>query len=153
NEATINRVPFADGRAAPADPLLFGPELSWVVEAEKPIRGAVTEADTGRPRTGVTVRLTDDERRPLLSATTAADGRYEIRRARKAKAYELAGGSDPGAGLLGRRVTVPDTAGYEPVTADIAAARGVVVTGRIIDAATGRGLRGFATVGVLSDNP
>src|SRR5262249_53221476 len=67
--------------------------------------------------------------------------------------YELAVGSDPGAGLLGRRVTVPDTAGYEPVTADIAAARGVVVTGRIIDAATGRGLRGFATVGVLSDNP
>src|SRR5262249_22103085 len=90
-----------------------------------------------------------------LSAKTDAVGRYEIRGARKANSYALFVGTDLAAGLVGRRLTVADTNGYAPVTADIAVDRGaptVVVTGRIIDSATGKGLRGHVQIAILHGN-
>jgi hypothetical protein len=92
-------------------------------------------------------------RLPDLTATTDAQGRYEIRGARKASSYGLSVKRDAAAGLLGRTVEAADTPAYEPVTADIAVARGVVLTGRLTDGATGKPVRGFACAGVLFDNP
>jgi RNA polymerase sigma factor (sigma-70 family) len=143
-------------RRGPPRLVLDGPDVLVVAEPEKRVRGVVTEANTGRPRAGVEVMLARKEATgtlPALSATTDAAGRYEIRGARKAGSYTLRVRSDPAAGLLGRRVIVPDTDGYRPVTADVGVAKGVVVTGRVVNTATGRGVRGFVTVGVLTDNP
>ena len=69
--------------------LLHGPELAVVAEAEKRIRGVVKDKDTGRPRAGVQVTLTGSPSPnvPHVSGTTDAEGRYEIRGARKAKSY------------------------------------------------------------------
>lgn len=63
--------------------------------------------------------------------------------------------TDLAGGLLGQRVTVPDTNGYAPVSADITVARSpqtVLVTGRIIDSTTRKGIRGDVHLGILADN-
>ena len=135
-------------------PTLYPPEANVVAEAEKPIRGTVTELATGKPRAGVVVRLRESRtvRMPDLHATTDAAGRYEIHGARKEARYELEVKRDVAAGLLGRTVKVGDTTGYEPITADIGVARGIVLTGRLLDDATGQPVSGYACGGVLYDN-
>jgi protocatechuate 3,4-dioxygenase beta subunit len=155
NEATRNNIPPGFDTFAPRW-LLHGPDLSVIAEAEKPIRGVVTAADTGRPRAGIEVWLSrnGDSLLPLiLSAKTDTEGRYEIRGARKANAYMVEVKSDAASGYLGCQVRAADTPGYQPVTADIRVAKGVVITGRVIDKTIGQPIPGFAMVGVLSDNP
>ena len=57
-------------------------------------------------------------------------------RRRKAKEYTLEVPSDPATGFVKSQVHVADTPGYEPITADINVKKGVIITGRVIDAAT-----------------
>jgi RNA polymerase sigma factor (sigma-70 family) len=160
NESANNQVPVIRSGPDHFVPLLHGPDPVIVVEAGKIIRGVVREADTGKPRPGAKVFLTrqGSHHLPLgyLSGTADAAGGYEIRGARKATPYELRVFGDRGEGLLDSRVTVPDTDGYQPVSADVTVGRvpqGAVVTGRVIDAATGRGTRGTVWVGIPFDNP
>jgi hypothetical protein len=120
-----------------------------VVEPGKVIRGVVRDAGTGKPWPGVEVHWNAN------SATTDAAGRYEIRGVHKQDSYFLSIYADLSAGLLGRQVTVPDTDDYSPVAADIAVTRftqASVITGRIIDAATGKGIRGDIHLAALADN-
>jgi RNA polymerase sigma factor (sigma-70 family) len=136
--------------------LLYGPNLSVVTEAAKPIRGSVTAADTGKPRPGVTVWLTRNGKNlaPIIvSAKTDAHGRYELRGARKAKAYMVEVKSDPADGYMACQARAADTPGYQPVTINVGVARGVVVTGRVIDKSTGKPMFGFAMARPLFDNP
>ena len=130
-------------------PVLYGPEPVFVVEPGKVIRGVVRDAGTGKPWPGVEVHCNAN------SATTDAAGRYEIRGVPKDNSYWLEVYTDLSAGLPGRQVTVPDTDGYTPVAADIAVTRFTqtsVITGRIIDAATGKGIRGDIHLAALADN-
>jgi RNA polymerase sigma factor (sigma-70 family) len=135
--------------------MLLGPDATVVAEAEKPVRGVVTEADTGAPRAGVQVVMFQDNgtQQHRLEATTGRDGRYEVRGAFKAPQYTLAVESDPAAGMVRRTVTVRDTPGLDPVAADIRTARGVVVTGRVTDGTTGKPMPGSVWVAPLVDNP
>ncbi|MFO0807830.1 MAG: sigma-70 family RNA polymerase sigma factor [Gemmataceae bacterium] len=136
--------------------LLYGPDLTYVAEAEKPVRGVVTDIDTGEPQAGVTVSLTRNG--PALvavpqSATTDAAGRYEIRGARKAKDYMIEVPSDPATGHLPAQVHGGDTPGYGPVVIDVRVKKGIIITGRVIDGGTGRGVPGFVSAEPLHDNP
>jgi RNA polymerase sigma factor (sigma-70 family) len=135
-------------------PMFHSAEPNIVAEAEKPIRGRVLESDTGKPRAGVQVTLRErgTERRPDLIATTGADGRYEIHGAKKAAQYELSVKRDEQTGFIGRSVKLPDTPAYEPIVADISVAKGIVLTGRLLDDQTGEPVPGFVCVGVLADN-
>lgn len=139
--------------------LLYGPNLSVIAEAEKPIRGAVTTADTGKGRSGVVVRLTRGGRNgkmliPIpLSATTDAGGRYEIRGARKDGTYMVEVEGDRQAGYMPCQVLSTDTVGYEPIVADMRVVKGVIVTGRVLDGSTGKSVRGRVMAAVLIDNP
>ncbi len=135
--------------------LLFGPDASLIVEAEKPIHGIVTDADSGKGRPNVVVYLSSPGNAPIpvpLQATTDAQGRYEIRGSRKAKSYTLEVTSDAETGYMACQVHVADTAGYHPLRADIRIKKGVVVTGKVIDRATGKSVPGFAETDVLRDN-
>jgi hypothetical protein len=136
--------------------LLHGPGISVVAEAERRIRGVVKDIDTGKARGGVTVRLTRNGEALLalpLMTTADSEGRYEIRGARKAADYMVEVSSDSAAGYMACQVHVADTPGYEPITADIAVKKGVVITGRVLDAVTKKPLPGYAKVDPLSDNP
>ncbi|MFO0807835.1 MAG: sigma-70 family RNA polymerase sigma factor [Gemmataceae bacterium] len=130
--------------------LFHGPDLTVVVEAEKPIHGTVIAADTGKPRAGAVVSMY----RPVyLTTRTDADGRFALHGVRKASSYTLTILSDADAGFLMHTVEFPDTIGYEPVRADIASPRGVIVTGRLIDGGTGQGVEGHVGVDTLTVNP
>jgi hypothetical protein len=155
--APINRVAEEmrrrDGRSN--SPTLAGPQPTIVAEAEKVIRGVVKETDTGKPRAGVRVTFDQDDypRLPRLSAVTDAEGRYEIRGAKRAAVYHLAVPRDTADGMLGRTVEVPDnTIGLEPQTAYIGVTKGVLLTGRVLNVATGKPVPGFACVGILAGN-
>jgi RNA polymerase sigma factor (sigma-70 family) len=135
--------------------LLYGPEPSVVAEAEKPIRGVVKDKDTGKPRVGVTVTLSrygQNLAGVLVSATTDAEGRYEIRGARKAKEYMVEVPNDPTTGHVAAQGRADDTAGYEPITIDLGVKKGVIVTGRVIDKGTGKPVPGFVMTDALNGN-
>jgi RNA polymerase sigma factor (sigma-70 family) len=154
NQASADNVPRGLERLGPGW-LLYGPDLSLVAEAEKPIRGTVTAADTGKPRPGVTVWLTrngSDLAPIIVSAKTDAQGRYELRGARKASAYMVELKGDPADGYMACQARAADTPGYQPVTLDVRVARGVVVSGRVLDRSTGKPVPGFAMAAVLSGN-
>jgi RNA polymerase sigma factor (sigma-70 family) len=149
NETANKRSPIIISGPDRSVPALYGPDPVFVVEAGKVIRGVVRQADTGKPWPGVEVYCDG------ISAKTDAAGRYEIRGVGKASAYAVWVFTNLEAGLLGRRIVAPDTNGLAPVTADIAVTRvtqTTVVTGRIIDASTGKGVRGEVHLGILAGN-
>jgi RNA polymerase sigma factor (sigma-70 family) len=155
NEATRTKLPRAGRPDFGFHPLLYGPELTIVVETERPIRGVATEADSGKPCLGVEVRLErygHELARVPLKGKTDARGRYTIRGARKAESYEISVLGNPDTGFLAYQSQVPDTAGYQPVVADIRLVRGVILTGKVIDKATGRPVPAFIRSMVLADN-
>ena len=137
--------------------MLQGPNLTPVAEKERIIHGVVKDIDTGKPRVGVKVSLMPEANAVVSpfqpAGTTDAEGRYQIRGARKAKSYWLVVPDDTATGHVGSQIRVEDKPGYEPIVADIGVKKGVIITGRVIDAATKKSLPGVAFAGVLSDNP
>lgn len=140
---------------------LSGPDPVVVVEPEKVIRGTVTGPD-GKPRAGVRVTFTrtgqaaagaHDGNGAHNAAVTDANGKYEIRGAKKHKGYMVECPPDPAAGLLPRQEYAADTPGYEPVTIDLKCARGVVVAGTVRNKATGQPVVSHMYVDVLANNP
>jgi RNA polymerase sigma factor (sigma-70 family) len=160
NEASRNNIPKGQERYTELQ-LLNGPDFTVVTEAEKPIRGVVTDADTGKGRPGVPVRLMnygDALVYPVLMAITDAAGRYEIHGARKGKEYVVTITDEVDTGyLLSGEARAADTPGYEPVSIDIPTAKGVLITGRVIDRSTGAVLpareRSCVYIAVLAGNP
>jgi RNA polymerase sigma factor (sigma-70 family) len=155
NEATLVDVPKIVMSFA-ALPLLYGPDPNVVAEAEKPIRGVVRAADTGKGLAGVEVWITRDGDHILrfpLKATTDASGRYQLHGARKAKDYMVEVKADADAGYMPSQASAADTAGYEPLTVDLRMSKGVIVTGRLFDRSTGKGVPGRVMAGVLNENP
>ncbi|QJW99923.1 sigma-70 family RNA polymerase sigma factor [Frigoriglobus tundricola] len=156
NEAAAKNI-RPDERDRVFVPPLHGPSVSLVVEPEKVIRGTVTAAGSdgkpARPRGGATVTLTG----PLVglirqSARTDAEGRYEIRGARKATGYVLEVAGDPDAGLLPSRLALVDPPGQTPLTANVTLVPGVVITGRVVDKGTGRPVAGWVATAPMVDN-
>jgi RNA polymerase sigma factor (sigma-70 family) len=149
-----------DDRRLPLRPAgsfpLHAPDRSLVGEAEKRIRGTVTDVDTGKSCARVKVTLVPDtqESPPIrLSAVTDAEGKYEIRGAHKARTYLLSVLADPNTRHVAAQLRADDTAGFEPATANIKVKKGVVITGKVIDTETKKPVRGYATVSVTNANP
>jgi RNA polymerase sigma factor (sigma-70 family) len=157
NDAMRQEMKAIDKRLA-ARILFHAPDGDFVAEPEMPIRGVVTAADTGKGRPGAVVRLTrlgegDNILQFPLTATTDAAGRYEIRGARKGKSYTLRVESDPESGYTGAAVEVNDTPAYVPILVNFRVFKGVIVTGKIVDTSTGKGVPGSVKVDVLYKNP
>jgi RNA polymerase sigma factor (sigma-70 family) len=136
--------------------LLSGPDVSVVAEEEKVIRGVVTDADTGKGQSGMIVRLPRDSDEIIHyppEAKTDAQGRYEIHGVRKTKRYLLCVDDNKDTGHMPSQVWADDTVAHQPVHADIQVKKGVVITGRIIDGATGEALPGSVMGVVLRGNP
>ncbi len=137
--------------------LLYGPDTDIVAEAEKLIRGVVKDSQTGKGRPGVLVQLTRREGGALLrvwpQARTDAQGRYEMHGVRKSKSYMLEVAGDSTEGYFPAQVWADDSAGYDPITADISVKKGVIVTGKMIDGSTGKAVPGHVMIAVLNNNP
>ncbi len=155
NQATIDNIPKGQEDIA-ARFLLYGPDLSVVGESEKILRGVVKASDSGKGRPGIHIHLSHDNNgllRVPLDTHTDAEGRYEIHGARKAQRYQIEVAADLAAGYMDTYIWANDTPGYQPVAADITVKKGVIVTGKVIDQATGKPIPAFAMVAVLVNNP
>ena len=121
----------------------------------KSISGVVRDIDTGTPLAGIRVLSRTGVH---TWGTTDQDGRYRIRTKKllKQPSYQLLfriwPRKRPALYHLSQR-SVQDRSGYEPVTADIAMVRGVVVTGRLIDKRTNRPVQAWVAYAALRDNP
>ena len=77
---------------------------------------------------------------PTPTTTTDKDGRFTLRGLAKGKAYILVADPDEGTEHLHRFGFIDDTTGFDPITTGFTLPRGVVLTGRVTDAATGAGV-------------
>ncbi len=121
---------------------IYGSDLELVVQPTRPIEGIVRDAESGEPLAGVSVesyifaggQYADDR-----SVKTASDseGRFRLLGMPKGTGNELLAVPNDDQPYFMRRVAVPDPAGMEPVHVEIELHRGLWITGRVVDAATG----------------
>jgi RNA polymerase sigma factor (sigma-70 family) len=133
------RQPARNSMTGPPNPLLVPATFEHIVVPCKPITGVIRSKGTGQPLAGVhvigAVSGTWDE----VSALSDSQGRFRLVGIPKAKSYTVRAaprsGIDP---FLGARITVTDTEGLKPIETALELPKGVIVTGRLIDIATGR---------------
>jgi RNA polymerase sigma factor (sigma-70 family) len=152
--------------------IYYGAAFDHIVGPTVPVVGTVRDRDTGKPLAGVTVRST---RLPGNSAfgggwiqtTTDRNGRYRLTGLPKTADNVLAAfppdgqpyktsAKRPADGppYLASTKRVGDLSGLKPVTVDLALKRGVRVTGRITDRATGKPVpRAQVSYFYFADNP
>jgi RNA polymerase sigma factor (sigma-70 family) len=128
-------------------PLLHGTSFDYVLEPAHVIEGTIREAGTGKPVAGATVGA--------LGVTTRTDarGHYRLSGMRKAQRCMLEVVSPPDAAFIGRWITVSDVSGLEPAKVDVELKRGVVITGRVLDKMTGKGVESQVRFAPLPENP
>ncbi len=141
----INQAIARSGRGAG---LLYGPALDLIVEPTRRIEGTVREAGTGKPVAGATVQGAGS------TAVTDAHGRYRLFGLRKAQQYSVNVTPPVTMPLIGRWQRVSDVpASLEPLRADVELPRGVIVTGRVLDKETGKGVQSSVSFMLLPDHP
>jgi hypothetical protein len=116
---------------------LYGPDFTYVAEAAKVIEGVVTDATTGKPLAGIHI---DAMGEAAASGETDKDGKYRLEGAPNQKSYTIFANPLPGSPYLRRVEDVDGTPGAAPVHADFALVKGVIVSGRVIDKQTGKGV-------------
>ena len=123
---------------------LHGATFGVVAEANQLIEGTVREAETNKPVPGATVRALAIARRGESSSRTIvsdAQGNYRILGLRKADRYQLSVTPPADAALVGGTLLVNDTPGFfKTIKADLELPRGVVISGRVVDKTTGKGV-------------
>jgi hypothetical protein len=150
NKAVLERIPM-ELRLPGQPPLLHGPTFDYVAAPTRVIEGTVREAGSGKPLPGVTVWAGAGYNNSL-NTVSDGQGRYRLVGLPKMKEYLLhtePGRNDP---WLRQGARVRDTEGLEPLRVDFEVARGVVLAGRVIDRATGKGVRGGLRFAPLPDN-
>jgi RNA polymerase sigma factor (sigma-70 family) len=116
----------------------------------KPIMGVVRDRKTGKPVAGVTV--CDQTFR--VQSVTDSKGRYRLIGSPKRTEYTIAIGGKKGAPYLDHTIhRIPDTAGLEPIKLDVEVERGIEITGKVIDKATGKPVPGTVMYGYKRTNP
>ncbi len=134
-------------------PPLFGPSFEHVVDravatTTLAIEGTVREAGSGKPVADATVSAAG------VTAITDARGHYRLAGMRKLPEYWLRAIAPKDVPLIGRqlRVKVPPAPVAKPLRADIEMTRGRVVTGRLYDKATDKGIPGLVLFEPLPEN-
>lgn len=153
----LTRPDFATRPVNRGQVALSGPNPVVVVAPGKPILGTLRDAPTKQPLAGVRVLgYTPDQ--PIdwwwqpVETTTDFQGRYRLDGLGKAARHIVA--FDPGAGdpHLHRFDEISDTEGFAPIRHDAELRRGIVVSGRVTDGATGRPVRARVVYCPLANN-
>jgi RNA polymerase sigma factor (sigma-70 family) len=134
-------------------PLLSGPKVEAVLEGTKVIEGTVTDAETGKPVPEVMV-TSGSGYNSQVEATSDKDGKYRLVGLLKQRQYLLHTFTpDKKTSYLTWSARISDTEGLAPIRHDIQMTKGVILTGRVIDRATGKPVkRGGIRLAPLPDN-
>ncbi|HVX59815.1 MAG TPA: M56 family metallopeptidase [Pirellulales bacterium] len=124
---------------------VYGAEFELVAPPSQPITGIVRDAETGQPLAGVSIESNQfagsnyiNERH--LRAVSDAQGRYRLLGMPKGEGNALLAVPNDDQPYLMREFKVPESRGLEPVELDIELHRGVWISGRVTDKATGEPL-------------
>jgi RNA polymerase sigma factor (sigma-70 family) len=121
---------------------LVGATFEHVAGPTKPITGAVRSKAIGQPVAGVQILGTEPSTWTEVSTLTDAEGRFRLIGLPKGSFYQVRAAPRPGVDpFLGAEVNVTDTEGLKPIETKLELPRGVIVSGRLIDAATGKAVR------------
>lgn len=147
NKGVIVNRPSFDGKQ-----LLLASKFDFVAAPTRIIEGIVTDAITGKPLAGICINSVVG-RGSTVDTTTDDKGYYKLTGIPKMSQYLV--GARPPRGdttLLSRTVPLNDTEGLGTIKADIVLNRGVVVTGRVIDQSTGKGVSAGVRFAPLRNN-
>jgi uncharacterized GH25 family protein len=121
--------------------LLYGPTFDYVAPAARIIEGTVRQAGSSKPvggfRIAIGVGYGDS-----VSAVSNKEGRYRLTGVPKMKEYLLGAEPPENSSWLRGGARVQDREGLQTLKVDFTVARGIVVTGRVLDKSTGKGLAG-----------
>jgi len=140
NKAALGRIPV-QLRLPGQPPQLYGPTITYVASAGRRIEGTVREAGSGKPVAGITIDCVFGFGAGVY-AVSDKDGHYKLEGVPKMKQYLLTARPPRGSSWLATGARRDDEEGVRPFRIDFTVARGIVVSGRLIDRATGKGVRG-----------
>jgi hypothetical protein len=147
------QVPLHDGPRdgwVKGDHGLYPTGFTFLLAPTKPIVGVVRDRKTGLPVAGITVQHSNWH----VETTTNAKGEFRLIGAPKKATHAIAVGGRKGIPYLDyTRHNVPDTPGLDPIKVDFELDRGVEISGKVFDAATGKPVRGSVSYFHRSDNP
>jgi RNA polymerase sigma factor (sigma-70 family) len=132
--------------------LLYAPEFTYAAEPGKEVAGTVTDAATGAPIPGCRL-MSSTEPNVDVGALSDARGYYRLDGlAKSAAGYDVSISPPKGTAYLDLRARVKDTGAYVPVRHDVRLLKGAVVTGRVLDKQTGKGVWAVVQTVALANN-
>lgn len=124
--------------------LLFGPTVELAVDPSRTVSGIVRDARTGRPLPNASIWVRSDPNNGVAGRTDA-QGRYHLQRTEKSDRIVVGvsddwsgRGEDPPRTFLGAVKSIERASGLGNLEVDFGLLPGLVVTGKVLEAATGR---------------
>jgi hypothetical protein len=140
NKAARDNMPPGE-RRPDHPPLLYGPKIEYVAPAGRRIEGTARESGSGKPVPGYRV-FTRAPNGFDINAVSDKEGKYKLLGVPKMKQYLLFALPPVNSAWLPTAARGEDAEGLRTLRIDFTVARGILVSGRILDRATGKGVRG-----------
>jgi len=132
----------------PAKVQVYGATFRYLAATSRPIRGVVTDKETGKPLANVMIRVGRGRGRiitahEMLETHTDEEGRFEVLGCPKSPTYDiLALPADTGLYFTALLLGFTDMPGVGPLSVNIKLPRGTPIRGRVIDERTGKPIPG-----------
>jgi RNA polymerase sigma factor (sigma-70 family) len=128
---------------------IYGTKFRYLAAASRPIRGVITDKETGKPLAGVLVGVGRNRGNTCLHGTgvlttrTDREGRYEVLGCPKSPSYDIvAQPADPSQHFTILSSEIPDAPGLGPMTIDLKLPPGIPIRGKVLDERTGKPIPG-----------
>jgi hypothetical protein len=140
--------------------LVYASKLELALHPSQPIEGVVVDKDSKRPLARAIVKGTHPQRTKfgfgpsLVNVTTVADqdGRYRLTGLPKGSGNIVTASPPDGEPYLSSEKQAGDAPGLAPIKLDFQLRRGLWITGRVFDKATGQPIHAQIEYGVFADN-
>jgi hypothetical protein len=137
--------------------VFLGTRFDLIVGPSRPVRGTVTDADTGKPVAGAVVSSGQYPNgvidRHRAWTVTDAEGRYTLTGLPAERGLSVRAEGPAAEPYLAITAEVPDRAGLEPIDLDLKLKRGVWLTGRVLDRETKQPVQAAIRYAADAQNP